>query len=108
MTNETESWMEEARQIAAQCWCDEETEDREMDVCLAEAVAKRIAVWMDTAAMHARNEDFYRKILDEVAGSLGHLKQEAFIQDDGGIVDSPLRLKLPFLVRKLASQAFGS
>ena len=35
-------WIDEARQIAAQCWCDKETENREMDTVLAEAVAKRI------------------------------------------------------------------
>ena len=33
---------EKALQIAAQCWCDEETKDREMDVALATAFAKRI------------------------------------------------------------------
>ena len=31
-----------ARGIAAQCWCDPETETREMDVALAEAFAKRL------------------------------------------------------------------
>ena len=33
----TRSWM-----IVGQCWCDPETEDREMDVALAEAFAKRL------------------------------------------------------------------
>ena len=32
-----------AREIAAQCWCDKETENKTMDVSLAMAVAKRIA-----------------------------------------------------------------
>ncbi len=32
-----------AREIAAQCWCDKETENKTMDVALAMAVAKRIA-----------------------------------------------------------------
>jgi len=37
------AWMEEAREAAAQCWCDKETEDCVMDSVLAEAVATRIA-----------------------------------------------------------------
>lgn len=36
-------WMGEARQIAAQCWCEEETKDRVMDPVLAEAVAGLVA-----------------------------------------------------------------
>lgn len=54
-------WMPEARQMAAQCWCDEDTSDIEMDVRLAEAVARRIAAWMDTGAFHARNEAYWRE-----------------------------------------------
>ena len=100
-----DTWMEEARQIAAQCWCDDETQDREMDTVLAEAVARRIAAWMDTAMQFNRNEDFYRKLLDECAANLGPLRERAFIQDDGGIVDSPLRLKIPGLVAELANLA---
>ena len=53
-------WMPEARAAAAQCWCDAETSDRVMDATLAEAVARRIAAWMDTAAFHGRNEDYWR------------------------------------------------
>ena len=45
-------WMDEAKEIAAQCWCDPETKDRIMDPALATAVAKRIAAWMDTAAQN--------------------------------------------------------
>ena len=33
---------EKALQIAAQCWCDKETQHKEMDVELATAFAKRI------------------------------------------------------------------
>lgn len=99
------TWMDEARQVAAQCWCDDDTKDRVMDTVLAEAVAKRIAAWMDTAMQFNRNEDFYRKLLDECAENLGPLRDRAFIQDDGGIVDSPLRLKIPGLVGELANQA---
>ena len=55
-----DDWMDEARQIAAQCWCDSETDQKEMDVTLAESVARRIAAWMDTAAQSQRNTDYYR------------------------------------------------
>ena len=54
-------WMPEARQLAAQCWCDAETEHIEMNPVLAEAVARRIAAWMDTGAFHARNEAYWRE-----------------------------------------------
>lgn len=60
MTTSIETWMPEARAIAAQCWCDEETSGKEMDATLAEAVARRIAAWMETAAFHARNEEYWR------------------------------------------------
>lgn len=50
------TWMDEARQVAAQCWCDEETKDRVMDHALAEAVARRIAAWMDTAMQFSHND----------------------------------------------------
>jgi len=36
--------LQEARAIAAQCWCDPETSHIEMDVNLAEAFAKRLNV----------------------------------------------------------------
>lgn len=95
------AWIGEARQIAAQCWCDDETKDRVMDAALAEAVAKRIAAWMDTAAQFARNEDFYRGLLDRCAKALG---PEVFVSDDGSVQDEPLRLKVPELVEALARQ----
>ena len=96
------TWLEIARQEAAQCWCDPETEDRVMDVALAEAVAKRIAAWMDTAARHCANEDFYRGLLDQTAA---HLGPDVFKSDDGSIQDSPIRLKIPELVAQLAATA---
>jgi len=85
MTTTIETWMPEARQIAAQCWCDKDTELIEMDVVLAEAVAKRIAAWMETAAFHARNEAYWRdraRKAEEASKAL-HLLREAcgHIQD---------------------------
>lgn len=90
-----EQHMQEARMAAAQCWCDEETSGREMDATLAEAVARRIAAWMETAAQMARNADFYRGLLDECAK---HLGEAAYTADDGTVMGEPLRLKIPGLV----------
>lgn len=51
-------WMPEARQIAAQCWCDEETKRKPMDPELVEAFARRLAAWMRIGSQHARNEQY--------------------------------------------------
>jgi hypothetical protein len=40
--------LEEARGIAAQCWCDEVNASKEMDVELAESVAMRILAAYET------------------------------------------------------------
>lgn len=96
-----ETWLPEAREIAAQCWCDPETEKEVMNPALAEAVARRIAAWMDTVAQYGRNADFYRGLLDRIGRAVG---EEAFIADDGTVQESPLRFKLPRLVEQLASK----
>lgn len=91
-------WIEEARQMAAQCWCDDDTSGIEMDVRLAEAVARRIAAWMDTAAQAQGNADFYRGLVDECAK---HLGPRAFTADDGTVQLDPVRLRVPELVAEL-------
>jgi hypothetical protein len=53
-------WMPEARQIAAQCWCDDDTRSIEMDSRLAEAFARRLGAWIRTGALHAQNEEYWR------------------------------------------------
>lgn len=93
-----EMWMEEARGIAAQCWCDPETEKIVMNPTLAEAVAKRIAFWMETAAQNQRNTDYYRGLVVRCGEALG---KKAYIQDDGGVVEDVLCAKIPELVEKL-------
>ena len=92
-----QNWIEEARELAAQCWCDEETKDREMDPVLAEAIAKRIADWMETAALYAKNADYYRGLVERCGKALG---KEAYTQDDGGVVEDVLCAKVPELVEK--------
>lgn len=102
-----ENYMDEARMIAAQCWCDDETKDRVMDPVLAEAFAKRIATWMHTAATFADGASFYRNLLNSCALNLGPLQHKAFIADDGSLAEDPLRLKIPALVAELAAMAQG-
>jgi len=95
-----ETWMPEARQLAAQCWCDPETKDRVMDVDLAEAVAKRIAAWMDSAAEFARNADYYRGLVVRIGEAIG---EQAYIADDGSRSEDVLCAKVPELCESLIS-----
>ena len=88
-------WMEEARGLAAQCWCDKETEHMEFDAVLAEAVAKRIANWMETAAQYHRNTDYYRSLIIRCGESIG---EEAYIADDGTKSEDVLCAKVPGII----------
>lgn len=90
-------WMNEARQLAAQCWCDDDTAGIPMNPVLAEAVARRIRAWMDTAAQEGRNVEFHRGLLVQIARAIG---QEAYVSDDASLHDSPILLNLPGLVMK--------
>ncbi|MEA1998278.1 MAG: hypothetical protein U9N61_02985 [Euryarchaeota archaeon] len=94
-------WMEEARELSAQCWCDAETENKEMDVVLAEAVAKRIAYWMRVAAQNQRNADYYRRLVHQIGETIG---EESYIQDDGGLVEDVSCAKVPGLVKDLVAK----
>lgn len=95
------TWMPEARQIAAQCWCDPETSGIEMDARLAEACARRIASWMEEAARQALGVDYYRGLLSECGAAIG---KEAYTQDDGGVVPDVLVAKVPELVKKQTAE----
>lgn len=102
IVDKEEKMTEQAREIAAQCWCDEETKTITFDPILAEAVARRISAWMDTAAQMARNADFYRGLLDKCAKRLG---VASYTADDGTVMDEPVRLKIPELIGDWQSQA---
>ncbi len=65
-------------------------------------LSRLIEGWMDIAAQHCLNESFYRDLLNKCAENLGPVQPKVFVQDDGGIVDEPLRVKLPELVKELA------
>lgn len=99
--NMENKWIKEAREIAAQCWCDEETEHKEMDVELAEAMAKRISYWMEVAAQYSRNQEYYRNLVIQCGEYIGH---ESYVQDDGGICEDVLCAKVPELVKKLVEE----
>jgi hypothetical protein len=87
--------MEEARGLAAQCWCEPETENTGMDVVLAEAIAKKIATWMQTAAQNQRNTDYYRGLLEKCGESIG---DRAYICDDGTKSIDVLCAKIPEII----------
>lgn len=91
-------FMEEARQIAAQCWCDEENAGKVMDVELAESMARRLSGWMMMLALSRKSADYYVGLLDECAK---HIGTPAYTADDGTVGDSPIRAKLPELVKQL-------
>ena len=95
------TYLEEARQIAAQCWCDDETKHIEMNVALAEAVAQRIAAWMDSAAQFCRNQEFYQGIITQIGEMFG---EAAKTSDDGSVQQDVLALKVPELVADLISR----
>ena len=57
-----------------------------------------IAAWMDTAARHCRNEQYYRDLLVRCGRAIG---KEAFTCDDGSVVPDVLVAKIPELVEKL-------
>jgi len=68
-----------------------------MDTVLAEAVAKRIAAWMDTAAQAARGQEFYRELVVKIGEKFGIAAKTS---DDGSVQDHVLALKVPELVDK--------
>ena len=68
MSTTIETWLPEAREIAAQCWCDDTTKHVEMIPELAEVEAYKIAAWMETGASHARNEAYWRERAQRAEG----------------------------------------
>ena len=89
---------EMANEIAAQCWATEKNKHKDMDPDLAEEFANRLTAWLETLAQAERNKDFYQGLLDQCAE---HLGPEAYTDDDGTLHDSPMRIKLPSMVREL-------
>jgi len=95
----SQNFLDEARQISAQCWCDEETKHIPMDPRLAEAFAQRLASWMDTAAQCSRNIDYFRSLLVRCGNAIG---EASHICDDGFTrSEDVLCAKVPELVEAL-------
>lgn len=67
---------------------------------ISDLIAERDA-WQDTAAQYLRNADYYRGLVDQIGKVPG---PPAYVQDDGGIVDRPLRAKVPELVIALIAE----
>ena len=66
----------------------------------AELLKERDA-WKEIAERHARNEAFLADLLDQSAAYLG---PEVFVSDDGSVQDTPLKLKVPELVKALKEE----
>ena len=58
--------MSEAREIAAQCWCDERTSDRAMDAVLAEVFAEQLVSVYNRGIQHTHNAKMtlYKRVMD--------------------------------------------
>lgn len=56
--------------------------------------------WAETAAQHARNEMFYRGLVQETGRILG---RACYRQDDGNYVDEPLALRVPEVAREMVA-----
>lgn len=95
-------WMDEATQIAAQCWCDPETSGKIFDPVLAKAIAVRISNWIKTCAQSQRNADYYRHQCVLVSSFLPEpYKSKMYVSDDGSKQDEPLIAKLAEVVLEM-------
>ena len=97
-----ESVSEEAKAAAAQVWCSPKTSHIVMDVELCKEFARVLDLWLEIAHQYARNEEFYRGLIDQCAEYIG---EEAYTADDGTIHESPVRLKVPELVKQLVDDS---
>ena len=95
-----------AAHAVAQGWCESEVSNREMDATLAAAIVKPVSraltAWYETAAQHARNEDYYRNLVKEIGVMFG---EAAYISDDGSRQQDVLCAKVPELVRRHLTNA---
>src|ERR1044072_1073994 len=51
--------------------------------------------WIETAARHARNEDYYRGLVQQIGAML---RKDAYISDDGSVQEDVLCAKVPELI----------
>ncbi len=71
---------------------------REMAMChkRIEELERERDNYMESARLFSKNTDYYTGLLDKIAKNFG---KDAFISDDGSVQDSPLRAKMPQLVK---------
>lgn len=57
--------------------------------------------WMETAAFHSRNEDYYRSLVVKIGEMIG---DAAYTDDAGDLHDSVLCAKVPELVAEMIAK----
>lgn len=57
--------------------------------------------WEETAKQHLRNEEFWRSLVHKTGTILGG---RVYVQDDGGVVDEPLGLRVPEVAAEMVNQ----
>jgi hypothetical protein len=86
--------MQEARAIATQCWCDEETKHLEMNTDLAEAFAKRIVKLQAALSIERPSSTCDKSVPDIVVvnnmnfdgdSHYGTREGDVFVMDDGDV-----------------------
>lgn len=90
-------WMDEARKIAEQCWDAPYTKGKVKDYDLVEAIAEKIAIWMNTSVQADKNAEYYKMLLGQVGMAIG---EPVYTRDDGTVGNSILYAKLPEAVKK--------
>lgn len=97
--SQTIATYEDVADLYELCGCRKE---QTMRVCRShEALRRASDNWLETAAQHLRNEQFYYGLLEQVAL---HLGPDVFVSDDGSVQDAPLMLKVPDLVLSLKNR----
>lgn len=86
---------------AVAAWQDDSTKHLVLIPELAIVFARILNSWIEDAMRFARNEAFYRELLDQCAQ---HLGPEAFTDDEGNVHTDPIRLKIPELVRNITAR----
>jgi len=88
-----------AREQSAQCWCAKSTEQKTMDIALAEEFTRVLSHWIEIAAQNDRNTEYYRGLVIRCGEAIG---PEAYTCDDGSVVPDVLCAKVPELIEKLS------
>lgn len=91
----------EATHIECEVSCPTEVIELEDAAEWFEKKVKEAGNWEETARQYARNMEYYRGLVDNIALVFG---QRAYICDDGSKAEDVLRAKIPELVREMAGK----